>query len=624
MSKESHHKPEERDPDNEIVPRRIFFIAIGKIPEKYMINIRRLAIWALRQNPPFQFDIFVDNPNNFYKSLIENDAFLSTKFDGKKYYNINIKNVFDIVEDISKIDILEELEKNDLKKECLEGLIGLKNIAKVADILRCVELYLNGGRYFDWDSSFQLSTDSSFKKDFLPISSAEDVKGFKINAKILPDSRGMPVFRVNNDAIFCVKKHPILEIFLKNLAQQLSYSRKKIEDICRDAESVKYFERMKNDFKRRLEKRGIEGASPSFSIEDYYKQLDLKDFSRRYAEKDHTKGLRSYSRNLTTLNTTGPEALFLAIRQYHKLQFLELERGEVENLKKFLFVSHEDALKINKKEEASLNAAGIQFRTEFTGSWARGKNSKKFFEEQDSQIKGLSRKNGQIVTKINHRKNKIIKLEEPIVLSDMMKGKLYKNEIEIYKIKKSDDSAQNNDKKGDFCVNIKSEKGISLSGKINSEEGDNVFANILVEAIKVSLNRLNGGGREAFKLKDAVFIIECAKKNNGLSNEGAKNELQQKYSDRDDFLRAKAFSAYVQDFFKYSDIYSANPSAKRFVGLRTKYYPDFSEIKEFLSEKFNKEEIEEAFEEKKPNKSCGIFEAKALGNESLNSISQKT
>jgi hypothetical protein len=39
MSKESHHKPEERDPDNEIVPRRIFFIAIGKIPEKYMINI---------------------------------------------------------------------------------------------------------------------------------------------------------------------------------------------------------------------------------------------------------------------------------------------------------------------------------------------------------------------------------------------------------------------------------------------------------------------------------------------------------------------------------------------------------------------------------------------------------
>lgn len=184
------------------IPRRIFFIAIGPIPEKFLYNIQRITAICQQQIPPFQVEIFTDKEKNIENAISKSDIL-------SHQYTPNIRNISEIINDIAQNNdnFYTVHEKSTLLNQIQADLVGLRNLASVSDLLRHQELRKNGGYYIDWDTEIDLDP----KK---PIPQMQQDFDFKC-AGYLKRKENKIALTCNTDIFASIPNHPIINNFIK-------------------------------------------------------------------------------------------------------------------------------------------------------------------------------------------------------------------------------------------------------------------------------------------------------------------------------------------------------------------------------------------------------------------------
>lgn len=186
------------------IPKRIFFIAISKLPDDYLTNMLILAHYFKEEEDyEYEIELFVDNEKIIRQSLLN----LSCDIEPfHQFQNIKIRNIQEIMLHLEELDI-EEYEKEIIKKAVKEFQIGFYNFGLVSDILRYIELYYEGGYYLDWE--------------LIPSTTQEpqQLTGFKTTYQ--EDHDGKKGYA--NDLIGSCEKHPVLREMIRKLSRNLTF-----------------------------------------------------------------------------------------------------------------------------------------------------------------------------------------------------------------------------------------------------------------------------------------------------------------------------------------------------------------------------------------------------------------
>ena len=323
--------------DDRKIPRRFFYIAIGPIPEEYLLNMRHLAIAA--QEHGFEVEVFVDDEKNIHDAIVKSDRLASLS----DINPLKVKNISQITDGMSKGEEDDEAqyagaaaaadsgnytsqELQSLRDMIAADMVGLKNLASVSDILRYEELRQNGGYYLDWDTIPHLEPDMV----------ARDDCGFKFNAFY---------FRHNleggNDIIGSVAHHPILNCILKNVANKYQENKTLFDDVYDRSSGYK---------------------------------ISLDDARRDYDAPAIDSSRWNSARMERTQDITGPIALTTIVQDCFDL-------GDEKSASKFLFPSNYPHIVGVTFVDACLNVAGFDLMSRCTGSWLQKKKPAAFDTE---------------------------------------------------------------------------------------------------------------------------------------------------------------------------------------------------------------------------------------------------
>lgn len=163
------------------LPKKLHFIWVGDdpIPEKYMRTM--LAVAAIAKRDGFDFNLWVDNPKIFNKSLNKLDKYQVLDNINPEKLGIRLRDVNELkprmigknADDFYKgTDPNFKLAKNEgdrgknFWRYVERERVGSKNLAAAADFFRYEIMRQEGGYYFDVDTEFPDVTSLAAKKEY--------------------------------------------------------------------------------------------------------------------------------------------------------------------------------------------------------------------------------------------------------------------------------------------------------------------------------------------------------------------------------------------------------------------------------------------------------------------------
>lgn len=198
------------------LPPIIHFIWIGgTIPTKYLHKLFYMAVFA--KESQFQIKLWVDDEKNYTTALAQYIKGMKYNLDLeiKKAFNISIRSISELLDSLNEENFYKENPgyAKDFKNYLMREMIGFKNLASAADLLRYEILRREGGYYYDIDTYFGLRNIFSKKCGINTLYNS------KLLFESLTLSYGIQLERnkhsFNNDIIFTLASHPVIEEILK-------------------------------------------------------------------------------------------------------------------------------------------------------------------------------------------------------------------------------------------------------------------------------------------------------------------------------------------------------------------------------------------------------------------------
>ncbi len=192
-----------QSPIQQSVARKFHFIWIGgKMPEKYMNNLRELALICRCMNPPYELNIWADKG-----SLLANvDAF--NNIIGLKVRMVEEELLKPMMEE--KNSPYSDFEKMKMLKCLFFEYLPPQNYAAVADFLRVEVLRQNGGIYIDTDNTLEerfVTTNSLDDKKLL-----EKIRYFSLNKTTNPpEELTKKAIQLNDEIEEMISKYKVIE-----------------------------------------------------------------------------------------------------------------------------------------------------------------------------------------------------------------------------------------------------------------------------------------------------------------------------------------------------------------------------------------------------------------------------
>lgn len=307
-------------------PRIINFIWLGgPIPTNYLNTINAVATAAKRSG--FEVNLWVDKEENYIKTSVAT---------GINPANLQVRNITELLDNMKQDPFYQHEDRFEKFKEVIgREMVGFKNLAAAADLLRYEILRQKGGYYFDVDSEFpelaiidkpapikplrkkgqseesyqqelnsykeelkyrRAQARSLYHPDKVELKPETTQLGIKFNAAFLFDEEDrIENYANNNDVIAAMPNHPVMEnMIIYNLLEHAQLDRQKTTRL--DAKEFKRVTGYNLNSNHAKNKQGYVTT-----------KQDQKRFPLTKKEVEISESFRA---NLT-LNTSGPFIFFL-------------------------------------------------------------------------------------------------------------------------------------------------------------------------------------------------------------------------------------------------------------------------------------------------------------------------
>lgn len=203
------HDEKEIDFSGTPIPKHIHYIWVGNqkgyIPENYLKEI--LKVSKIAQQSDFQVSLWVNHEKNIYKTFQKLDlsSAVLENHKSKIIAGIQIRNITELFSKMKEDSFFIENDRyKKLSYWINNEMVGFKNLAAAADLLRCIIMVLEGGYYTDTDNKLIFKKGQKFKEESL-------LPGIKVVVPLNMDGLRINPGGANNCFMASVPHHPLME-----------------------------------------------------------------------------------------------------------------------------------------------------------------------------------------------------------------------------------------------------------------------------------------------------------------------------------------------------------------------------------------------------------------------------